>query len=866
MRFVVSTPSRVTPSSSDPSGEVKMSQLDEKITINIDNRIIPVERGMTILRAAEKNGIYIPTLCAHQDLTPFGGCRMCIVEVEGMRGLPTACTTPIEEGMVIRTNTAQIQAERMEILQLILSEHTSSCLICEENEECKKFMGTIRKSGVTTGCRYCPNDRQCELQEVADKVGIKEIGYPIYYRNLQVEKEDPFYDRDYNLCILCGRCIRMCQEIRNVNTLAFKQRGRYTVIGPAFHRTHLEAGCEFCGACVSVCPTGALAEKARKWEGEANGEEITTCPLCGVGCQMRLQTKEGRIIGSLPADDRLINQGQLCVRGRFCVTELVSNHQRLRKPYLTQKATRVETTWEDAVGLAAEKLSTCSPDEFGMLVSPNCSNEDLYLAQKFTRLALNSNNIDTTSRTFYGSGFNAYLNLLKRSVPLSDIRKASVILCIGLDSRFGRSVVSVALRQAIRQGAKIITIHPRPHNLSVIADLWISPVPGNEIELFHSLVNLTEKKKRKTSSRKSEGKSVSLNDQLTLAAEMLQGTSFPVILIGSEFMQFDLNRQILEAVERLAQNINAGILALPAQNNLVGSILMGTYPEFLPGGFSSGNKAQIDELNKQWKAKLPELSTSWNFKSLQPGEKLKVLYVVGETLPNLKRLADFVIFQNIYPPDPWQDADLVLPAATFTETDGTFINGEGRIQRVRKAAEPSGEALPDWKIFCLIAQKMGKKGFDFDSASEVFAEISRFIKDFKDFEAPPRTAKSLTCEGEFNLPQAQSVSEKKPDKGFPLLLVTSAMEHTYRGYPLTDWVEGAEKLFSAGILEANPEDAEKIGISSGDEAVVTSKHFERIWPVKITPNQPKGTVRITLRYGESLEPNPCPVRIKSKNV
>ena len=243
-----------------------------------------------------------------------------------------------------------------------------------------------------------------------------------------------------------------------------------------------------------------------------------------------------------------------------------------------------------------------------------------------------------------------------------------------------------------------------------------------------------------------------------------------------------------------------------------------------------------------------------------------MLYLVGEALPNLKHLADFVIFQNIYPPDPWQEADLALPAAAFTETDGTFINGEGRIQRVRKAVEPSGDALPDWKILCLIAQKMGKKGFDFSSASEVFAEISRLVKGFQDFEAPQRSASPLICEGKLNIPQAKSAAAKKTDKKFSLLLTTSAVEHTYRGYPLTAWVDGPEKLFPEGILEVNPEDAEKTGISHGEEAVVTSERFERIWPVKITTDQPKGTVRITLRQGELLEPNPCPVRMKRKNV
>jgi formate dehydrogenase alpha subunit len=309
-----------------------MSKRSETVNINIDNSPLKVRKGLTILEAAKQNGIYIPTLCAHDELTPFGGCRMCIVEVEGMRGLPTACTTPVEEGMIIRTQTAQVQAERKEILQLILSEHTSSCLICEEKEECKEFMGTIRKAGVTSGCRYCPNDGACELQDVVERIGIKEIGYPVYYRGLRVEKEDPFYDRDYNLCILCGRCIRMCQEIRTANTLAFKQRGRYTVIGPAYERTHLEAGCEFCGACVSVCPTGALSEKVSKWEGKPDREQTTTCPFCGVGCQIRLQVRGDEVLGSLPEQDTLINNGQLCVKGRFCVAEVVNNHRRLKRP------------------------------------------------------------------------------------------------------------------------------------------------------------------------------------------------------------------------------------------------------------------------------------------------------------------------------------------------------------------------------------------------------------------------------------------------------------------------------------------------------------------------------------------------------
>lgn len=791
---------------------------------------------------------------------------MCIVEVEGMRGFPTACTTPVEDRMVIRTHTAQIQAERMEILRLILSEHTSSCLICDEKDECKQFMGTIRKAGVTTGCRYCPNDEQCELQDVVEKMGVKEISYPIYYRNLRVEKDDPFYDRDYNLCILCGRCIRMCQEIRNANTLTFKQRGRHTVIGPAYDRTHLEAGCEFCGACVSVCPTGALSEKVSKWEGKAEREEITTCPLCGVGCQIRLLIKENEIIGTLPAEDTLVNNGQLCVKGRFCVTELVNNHQRLKKPYKTQDNIKIEISWEEALELMVDKLSTCSPEQFGMLISPNCSNEDLYIAQKFTRVVMGSSNIDTTARVFYGSGFNAYLNLLKMNAPLSKLKDASVILCVGLDTRFGKSVVGVELRKAIKRGAKIITINPREHNLALIAEKWLRPVPGMEVNLLRSLVSLTEEKKTRTSQHRSKEKSGNLKDELARVAKMLKEASDPVILVGSDFLIYNESHQIFENIEKLALNIGAGILPLPAQNNLFGSILMGCYPELLPDGFSSTDKKRLDNLRKVWNANLSDFSSSWNATSLSSETKMKVLYLIGEASSNFRPPSDFLIFQNIYPPDPLYETDLVLPSTAFSEIDGTFINGEGRIQRVRKGVDPPGKALPDWKILCLIAKKMGKEGFDFSNPEKIHKEISSIVKGFGDFDNIERKAGPLICAGELTISHSKLKGIKKSNKRFPFILTTSVAEHTYRGFPLSTWVEGLRKLFNEGTIDLNPEDADKNGISQGDEVVVTSTQFEKVWVARISNDQLQGTLHVTLRQGESIGPNPHPVKIRKKDV
>jgi predicted molibdopterin-dependent oxidoreductase YjgC len=305
---------------------------EKKVSVTIDNKQVEVRPNSTILQAARDNNIYIPSMCTLEHLPSYGACRLCIVEVDGLRGFPTSCTTPAEAGMVIRTDTAEIKGLRQEILKLLLSEHPASCLFCDEHDECKKYMGTIRKVGVTTGCRYCPNDTCCELQEIVDKVGLTETSYPVYYRGFPVEKYDPFYDRDYNLCILCGRCVRVCNSVRLNGTLAFKQRGKLTTIGPAFDRTHLEAGCEFCGACVTVCPTGALSTKASKWYGMPDAKVATTCTFCSSGCRLMLHVKNDEVIDALPDYDSVVDQGLICVKGRFAVPEYVNSPQRFTVP------------------------------------------------------------------------------------------------------------------------------------------------------------------------------------------------------------------------------------------------------------------------------------------------------------------------------------------------------------------------------------------------------------------------------------------------------------------------------------------------------------------------------------------------------
>jgi predicted molibdopterin-dependent oxidoreductase YjgC len=345
---------------------------NKTVKLTINGRAVSAPAGSTVLEAARSAGIYIPTLCYHSSLTPFGACRMCIVEIENMRGFPTSCTTPITEGMVIRTNSPQLQELRRGIFDLILSEHPQAC---------------------TT----CANNLRCEFQELAAQIGLEKSSYPPNYRNLPVLTDSPVFDRDYNLCILCGRCIRVCQEVRGAGAIAFTYRGSQTLPGTAFNKPLLESDCQSCGACVDICPTGALLQRTNKYAGLPDYAVVSTCPYCGVGCQLELQVKDNKIIRTKPAD-AVPNHGQACVKGRFGIEEFVHHAERLTKPLIRKNGILEEAGWDEALDLIAAKLSSVKGDRFAFISSAKCTNEENYLAQKFTRAVMRTNNIDHCAR------------------------------------------------------------------------------------------------------------------------------------------------------------------------------------------------------------------------------------------------------------------------------------------------------------------------------------------------------------------------------------------------------------------------------------------------------------------------------------
>jgi predicted molibdopterin-dependent oxidoreductase YjgC len=679
---------------------------------------------------------------------------MCIIEIQGRPNTSTACTTPAEPGMVIHNNTPRLQALRAELLQMLLADHPASCLFCLEKSHCDECMITLHKAGVTTGCRSCPKDGQCQLQDLVEKIGLTGVDYPVRYRLLKVEKNDPFFDRDYNLCILCGRCVRVCEKLHFAGSIAYTKRGTQTVVGTAFNRTHLAAGCKFCGACVEVCPTGALSEKTRKWDGKPEEETVTTCPLCSIGCQIRLLSKNGRVIGSLP--DHLAGVDCLCVKGRFGITELVNHPTRLTEPQKAMGGRQVRISWEETIRIAAEKLSSVTPDRFEMVVSPHCSLESLHIARKLTRLGMKSNNIHTKRINGYTRDTGEVFDLVRQSQPLSTtVAEASTIVCLGLESEYNQAGVEVMLHQAKMGGASLVTALCGEGGLGRFADLYLLPTPGNETSLISELASQISKLQNLN-----EDHGRNLPSPVEQAAHLLYKSIQPVIIAGPAVFNHPDRQRLLKAINALVRISGAQVVVLPEQADLI-SMQMD-----IPGQDGQPN-------------------------SPNP----RVLYLLGENIDNLQNAPGrppFVIFQNIYPPTAGLNPDLILPTTAFSEEDGSLIDYAGRVHALHRAVSPPGQALPGWEILCRIARKMGLAGFDFTSAEDVWAEMAGLPGRFQVNSPMDRSSISNPTPIEsaaLYCPNGHSAVIEK-HFSFDLQLTPD----TYLGFPLALYVQGLRQL------------------------------------------------------------------------
>ncbi|MFH1556967.1 MAG: formate dehydrogenase subunit alpha [Pseudomonadota bacterium] len=875
------------------------SKSEKLVSLVIDGMKVEVPEGTSIMRAAMEIGNQIPKLCATDMLDAFGSCRLCLVEIEGRNGTPASCTTPVAEGIVVKTQTERLKQIRKGVMELYISDHPLDCLTCSANGD-------------------------CELQDMAGVVGLRDVRYGYEGENhtkLGKDESNPYFTYEQSKCIVCNRCVRACEEVQGTFALTISGRGFGSRVSPGMNESFLSSECVSCGACVQACPTATLNEKAMYDIGTPEHSLVTTCAYCGVGCTFKAEMRGDELVRMVPYKDGKANRGHSCVKGRFAYG-YATHKERILKPMIRSSIHEPwkEVSYEEAIAYTASEFKRIQEKygrrSVGGITSSRCTNEETYLVQKLIRGAFGNNNVDTCARVCHsptGYGLSQTYGTSAGTQDFDSIEETDVILVIGANPTDGHPVFGSRMKKRLREGAKLIIADPRKIDLvrtpHVEADYHLPLRPGTNVALVTALAHVVVTEglmdenfirercdwdefqewaafvADERHSPEAVAKYTGVDPQDVRKAARLYATGGnAAIYYGLGVTEHSQGSTTVMAIANLAMatgNVGrngVGVNPLRGQNNVQGACDMGSFPHELSGYRHVSDDATRALFESLWGVKLdaePGLRIPNMFDAAVDGT-FKGMYVQGEDIlqsdPDTRHVSaglgalECLVVQDLFLNETANYAHVFLPGCSFLEKDGTFTNAERRIQRIRKVMAPKN-GYADWEVTVMLSEALGYP-MDYSHPGEIMDEIARLTPTFTGVsykkldelgsvqwpcndKAPEGTpimhiGGFVRGKGKFVLTEYVPTDERTGPL-FPLLLTTGRILSQYNVGAQTRRTENVA-WHPEDVLEIHPHDAENRGIRDGDFVKLESRAGGTSLRAVISERMQPGVVYTTFHH------------------